>query len=483
MYRGVLYKLIVLSIVIGVALLLWFQAGAFALRAWHRIGPKTPLGAASRTAVLVETHHLTHSDLAQLGDKIERVVAYQTRPRLELVGVGHRLRHQDAEHITLEIGLLPQHAQRLLKHDTRMELKMSAPSVLLLIQELFYAPRGRQLREDLTLLRAKIAESWQRLWPPVERALARHLPPNIFQSIMSDEYVMGRLQSALAAQVRSQVDFERAGRALKDSPELHSLMHLMTDQMSYLDIGEEALAGSWRALGSELSQLKHTLRPKWGSIELIWDGARCSGRVLTMDSSLVSRALRVLMGKTESRICNHLSDSMRDVALTGAREGGRAVLTHAWGQVKANPNETFQLGKNFGERALKELNAKPVLEAFGSMVQADVGLRDHVKSEYGPRAWSHLQRALHQISQTDELRQEINHLSEHVLALSKRAVSALMLDEEGKGPNPILLAMIREQLDGQRRAIVWVTPGESEVTVNPGHLFTRSELDSDGAPR
>ena len=217
-YRSLPYKLMLLTGTFVMGLLIWFVMRPIAIQSWQSIGPKLPIGASGRTPVLVETEHLTQSEIKQLNEQVQRVVVYQTRPRLELIGIGHRLRHQDEGQVLLEIGLLPHRSQELLRSDTLMELKMSAPSMILLLQELIYSSRGQKLKNDLNRLRIRIVRSWQRLWPPIEQTLVDKLPPDLFQRVIHDDYIMSRLQSALATQVRAQVNFEQMGHKLKKSP-------------------------------------------------------------------------------------------------------------------------------------------------------------------------------------------------------------------------------------------------------------------------
>jgi len=85
-YRGLLYKLVVLSLCIGLGVLIWRFVGPVVVKSWYQIGPKVPFASSTRTAVLVETHHLTHSELKRLHDQVTRVVVYQTPSQYRTAG-------------------------------------------------------------------------------------------------------------------------------------------------------------------------------------------------------------------------------------------------------------------------------------------------------------------------------------------------------------------------------------------------------------
>ena len=142
-----MYKFNLGLVGLGLSLLMWFIIGPHLFAAWRQVGPRLPLGKSSHTPILVDTEQLTRQEIKYLSGHVNRVVAYQTQPRLELVGIGHRLRERPHGQVALEIGLLPHRAQVLLKSDTRMELKMSAPSMILLLQELSCLRRQFLIRQ------------------------------------------------------------------------------------------------------------------------------------------------------------------------------------------------------------------------------------------------------------------------------------------------------------------------------------------------
>ena len=51
-------------------------------------------------------------------------------------------------------------------------------------------------------------------------------------------------------------------------------------------------------------------------------------------------------------------------------------------------------------------------------------------------------------------------VSEPLKNMAKKTLTALLLDREGKGPNPLLLSVIQEQLSGRSRPVVHFIPSD-----------------------
>ena len=103
---------------------------------------------------------------------------------------------------------------------------------------------------------------------------------------------------------------------------------------------------------------------------------------------------------------------------------------------------------------------------------------NHLKNTYGDEGLARISGALREISSSLLFSNKVGEISCEMKNIARKSLSALLLDQKGEGPNPLLLSVIQEQLSGHSRAIVHIYPGEGEA-LKPGHLFQHSEGGND----
>ena len=123
-------------------------------------------GGAFAGVVIAEADHNRCGSATEGLTSPQRVAVHQVTPKLKLVGLGQTL-IQDQEQSRLVLGLFPQSAPALLKSETQFSLRVQAPSVELLIQDLFYSSRGQDLQKEMQNSQKRITDSWLKLWPKI----------------------------------------------------------------------------------------------------------------------------------------------------------------------------------------------------------------------------------------------------------------------------------------------------------------------------
>lgn len=464
------YQLSVLciSLIVG-----WLLIGVMipnAYQAWMRFGPRTPLGMAERVPVLISMDHLSSRAQAMLTSRPTSIVAHQVHPRLKLVGVGQSVIKRNGGRASgdtiFELGLLPQNAEELLKSDTQMSLRIQAPSVELLVQDLMRSPRGRALKVSLRSTQARLIKSWSALLPMIKEKLKRYLSADELERIMRDEVVISHLREAFMVEIGERVNIEQLGDKIGESQAVAELGQLAMKHVNLFGVIREAIGDGVTQLKAEVKQASHEAGHSWSRGLIAFDIGLCALKMST--SAVLPRWTTNTLGK--SSLCKRVYQAPERVLAEGAKGGAINLFKQTLESLRVESPQVLKQGSKLALE-IKEVTQAPVLlEHFWEALNRDEVLVAHLRETYGENLLLKFQLALRELSATQEVSQRLDLLKDEVRRVAREGFKALVLDREGKGPNPLLLAVIQEQLSGQARPIIHIIPGTGE-SVKPGYLF------------
>lgn len=465
-YRSSVFKVSIISLITLSIYFLFFVALPYTQVVWSDLGPRTPLGSGSRLKVSVQASHLSPKEHVILKDQTPGIAVHQTTPQLALVGVGEEV-SGEGEDVRLDIGLFPQHTDLILREDTRFHLRFQAPSLELLTEDLLNSKRGEKLKRSFDDATGRISKSWGELFPDISKALKRHLDPALFTKITQDQYVIGVLKEAFYAEIGSQVDLKKLGGDAMDSRELERLTDLTFERVNPLKIVRQAVGGFSRSVKVEGRETFQDLKEAWSGDHFIADSVWCGAEAfLALKVTILSGGV----GPCARKLLSRLGQSAKKVVISTAKDGAKEVGSQALENIERNQGEIIKETKKLAIKVKDQAQVEVRLKRFWSYLEGHEALKAHIIKQYGDEAWSKWMKAVGEIGQSDQVQKKMNTLIDEVKELGRESMSAVILDHQGKGPNPLLLSVIQEQLKGQQRPIVHVTPGTG-TPVKSGYLF------------
>ena len=472
--RSSAYKLSSLAIGGGTLWVIFTVALPLLSIAWSSLAMRTPLGGAALIPVSVTMAHLKANERAQISASPESISIHQISPQLRLVGMGRGVYEEAGEAPRLEFALFPSAAEQVLKGDSVVQLRVEAPSLELLFNDLLRSPRGLQLRKEISTSSERISTSWAALWPTIQGELEAALPPSLFRQIVEDPILIERLREAFLVEISARVDVHTLGQQLVKSEALSGLGELALKHVRWGRVGRELFGGAFRAGRREAGAIGGEVARGWIRGTLLYDGAICTLQAVAgLDPFSISGVISRGVG-LKSPLCKRIRDGAKGVAVGAMSGGGRDLLGQAMQSLahehEAGSARAIELIKLANESAQPKL----LLRHFWMAVSQDRVLIDHIKERYGDEALLRLSAALRKLSASQLFATRIQEVSASLRAVMKKGIRALLLDRRGEGPNPLLLTVIQEQLSGQSRAVVHIRPGEAEA-VKPGYIFTHQE--------
>ena len=154
--------------------------------------------------------------------------------------------------------------------------------------------------------------------------------------------------------------------------------------------------------------------------------------------------------------------------------GAVDLLKQTAGSLSKESDEAILKSKEVMTLVNQELKSEVLLKNFWASLSQNEALIKHLKTTYGDEEMARISVALKKISHNQEISSQVTQVSADLKQIAKRGLSALLLDQDGKGPNPLLLAVIQEQLSGQARPIIHIVPGTGDA-LKPGHAFKHSD--------
>lgn len=455
-------------------------------RGWSDLAPRSGLGKAKRTPMRVCADHLSDAERDALRRDPNGVTAQQVTPRLALVGVGEGLVEVNGPSCksAFEVGLLPEHAARLLNERTAVMLAVEAPSLTLLMEELVSSPRGIKLRDELMGAQGRLAERALALLPALTARLKEGLDPALAARLLKDPVVLAALQGAVTNELVTRVDWEGVAGGVLDSEELATLGALAVRHVRKQSVLYGATSEASQRVESGVDKVKEqvSLLSKEGLLTL--DVSLCALKAASygaIGASALSPALAPLstLGvwltkDADSQLCDEVSRAAKGV-LTGALKGGaRAFAQESFESLKREGPQSLSAAQSLAASAWAQADGAGRMRGLWLAIAGNEALHNHVVTTYGEPAWQALKGAALEVTKSEEVERLVADAATQLKELSQRALTALVLDREGEGPNPLLLAVAQEQLSGRARPVVRVTPappGAEGARVSDGYVF------------
>lgn len=473
--RGIPYQLIV---VLSLGFSLWLIIYGIIpslLTAWSDLATRTPLGNGRLVPIVISADHLSSQEKSLIKENPQSVPAHRVKPSLELLGIGQKLT-QEGEETRFVIGLLPNLAEQVLRSGTKMSFRVEAPSFELLTQELIYSERGQKLRTEIDQAQDRMVSSWSQLWPELKKHLQDQLQDQeLFSRLIKDELFLGHLQQAFLVEVSARVNLDELGQTLGESQALADLGGLAFKHVKVGAVVKSLFGGAVQGLKSGGREIGEKIDQEAKAGTMIPDLGYCS---LKIASVLMPRSIGGLLGhllETESSsICTATIKSAKGVLVESAKQGGIDLAKQSLDSLLKEQEASGEAAVGVVSIVNAQLKPKVLLERFWLAISQDDALITHLKNTYGSEGLARITGALRAVSSSEAFSQRVGELSGEIKQIAQRGLSALLLDQSGKGPNPLLLAVIQEQLSGQMRPKIHITPGDGDK-LSPGHIFKHHE--------
>ena len=469
--RGRAYKLMLCVFWLCLSIIVYLCIRPISFWIIDDLAPKLPIGETLRIPILVKINTTDYPQINALQSP-QKVLAYQTTPRLELVGVGTKVIQETATTSSaIELGIFPKFKNHIFKTDTTADFYYDSPSLLLLIQELMYSPKGMPLRRKLTHLKTQFMEGWQAIWPTVKHHLSKHLTSDELQLIIRDPVIHNAIKVGLVNDISQMVSLEHLEQTIFNIPEVKHLISIATHKINTSRLAEHALRGLYSGGKTEFKETNKLIGQLWNDNVLFQDSAHCIGFIFGQSFTWGGQLLSRFLQDKNSKLCGQIKTSINQTMVSALSQSGKDFASQAWNNVYEQRQVALKLGSQATKSVIKELKVVPVLKRFWAGVQQDKTLHNYVIKKYGNDTWQRLKKALAHIAESSVLHRELKRLATHLEQFTHTLLTAIILDSSSQGPNPLLITIIQEQLTNVKRPVIWITPGHSNQVVGEGHLL------------
>lgn len=156
----------------------------------------------------------------------------------------------------------------------------------------------------------------------------------------------------------------------------------------------------------------------------------------------------------------------------GAKHGGMQQAGEQLSQIVVEHPEIY---KNPAWAAFWELQEQGVARNslhFLSSLWNNESLMKHLKDKYGIKAHDLFKETLLKIKENPQSLEALNHVFDQMEPILLRWGQKLLLDKNSEQINPLLIALVKEKLSGQKVSIIYILPSESSGRiVEPGHIY------------
>ena len=421
----------------------------------------------SPISVTVDLNAASIEALHEIRKEPSTVFVYQTSPNLELIGVGKTLIESEDD-TYLIVSIFPKYSSRVLRQDSTAELLFESPSMMFMMRDLFFSERGQKLIADLKGFHRAVLKDLNILGPTLKSSLARHLKPEELTRIAVDPLIIQLIKQSLVSSVRDHIELNTIGSKLSHLPEIKTFIDLTAQDLDFKQARKEALNGLLSSSKQELKRSGQTLKDLWEEDELLSDGAQCLFNGLRK-YHWGARLLDKLFLEQNSKLCTAFDESTHQILIGGLRAGGEDLARQTWKSTLEHSERSIEIGKAAIQSASRELKLKPIASQIWTKLSHNQVLFNHVRTRYGAETWGRLKAGIVEFLEHTDVSAVINKLSLSGESIIKRLTNALLLNHDESAPNPLIVTLIKEEVSGMRRAVVWITPGKSAAQVASGH--------------
>ena len=475
-YRSWSYKLSTLVVSVSFLIFLCFVMIPKSMDLYKSLASKTPLGKTQRQVIAITTDHIDEVDREKLKQSPQKVVMHQIAPKLELAGIGHEMTTYENQDV-FTVGVLPTKADLILRKDSKMTLRVEAPSMTLLAQELFHSPRGQQLQCDMQVKQKQMLKEWTELLPEIQQSLQTHLQDlgqEKVKAILSDTTISNAIKNAVMQEIVEQVDLDHIGEKVAHAPALENLAQLA---FKHYEVGKSLRLGGAQMIlemGTEGTEMKQHIASSWSQGTLPWDVISCTSKIGSKVFPMSQGLLSLLMSNAPSKLCKQIGQSIKNVAVGSGKAIGKDVVKQSVNSLVVEQEKSLKELQSLSSIAYEASEAPILLQSFWHRLVYDQKLNHYIKQTYGEDVWKRLQKSFLHIAQSKGVKKKIDQSVHTMKNVGKKLFTHLLLDQQGTGPNPLLLAVIQEQLRGESRPVIHVIPGQGAV-VKVGHTFQSIE--------
>jgi hypothetical protein len=474
--RSARYKSIVFASACLVAFLLIKIIFPLLFDAWNQLATRTPLAKTHLVQISVTANHLSPDDRRLLVDNPHSVAAYRVKPSLKLLGIGQELINEAGE-ARFVLGILPDVADQVLKNGTKLSLRVEAPSLGLLFQDLIYSQKGQKLRQEIEKSKERSWSMWSEFWPEIKEELKTQVKyMELFSALAEDEFFIKHLKRAFLIEISSRVDLEALSNELSNSQAMSDLLNAGFKNIKLSKVFKETLGGAIQGVKDGGKLVKTRVDKEAADNTLLPDLGYCSLKLTSlMMPNSIARLLGTLLDIENSSICSSGLEGAKGILKSSAKRGGMNLAKQGINSLIQEKEVSKKAAQELFSIANEEVQPITLLQAFWQTLSQDEELKQHLKKKYGVVAYERIKKSLLSMSRSEKFSKRIDVISKELKLIARKGLRVLILDQEGKGPNPLLLSVIQEQLSGQRDPKVFIELGNGN-RLGPGHSFIHQDL-------
>lgn len=450
--------------------------------AWQSLAPRSPLGIAMRVPFDVCVDHLNENQRNQLVKDPHQVMAQLINPKLALVGIGESLvdlKTSQCQTI-FRVGLLPQYAKQIARQGTQVAIALEAPSLTLLSEDLFHSERGKKLQKKIENSRVELTQRATALLPKLQERLTKTLDPDLASKLLNDSVVLDILKGAVVLELYERVNWEKIGDTIIQSPAQKELVRIAFQDVGIKEVIKQAFYGGYREL-KQVSARRWTL----SSLMCLMDrgpSIAAGNLVYVKSGSLTLAAMAAQKTRSfwnqDQDTCQELNHILNGALSKAAGDGVLNVAKQTFETIKKHPDETYTQAQKLLAESYEAAQGSMRLKTLWISIAGNQTLKDHILSHYGAPVWDQILNSTKELSHDPEVENLFIEASGKLKDVAQSALTALLLDPAGSGPNPLLLAVIQEQLSGKHRPIVRVTALGEGLATPEGYIFFDETLRS-----
>ncbi len=418
---------ILLSLFFGL-LLLFFVNQSMGI--YQSIMPRMLSSSGSDRYVYLDSSKLSPEITQLIEAKIPGISAYQIEPHLALTGLAIEIDSKQQKRIKLK--LFSDSAQ-LIKEDSIFSIQKQAPSTNQFIDYVLHSKKGKALIEDGKENAKKIYHQSQNLYDQLLNQIKNDVNPDELYKLKNDPILKQLVLEAFQQEISSKINFKDLGGKIMDSSEFSELTDMAVSHISM----KRVLSTSVKETGKQLGVLKDEKMPKdtqeWfnASKKIAFHYFQC----------------QVILMPCTAPILKDLDISTRakDVAKGVAKD----VAVQAMEGLEQNADQALDASKNIGVMAVEETQILSKSQAFVHNLFHHPMIKGHIAKNYGQPMISKLETAFLAVWDQSSTQNMINEAVLQSKDIIQRLLYLMVLDQNQSGPNPLLLAMIKEKLQKQ----------------------------------
>jgi hypothetical protein len=380
----------------------------------------------------------------------------------------------------VRVSLFPE-ADGLPREDSEIDLRVSTPDLLEVVSRHFTPERRERLARNVAKWKADHEAAIDRALARFQAISERELGADeLGRKLAADPALRDALAKAFEREVVDPIDWESVvGRALRSDAAgstLELLEHSGPIGATWSGLREvfrarwnrqsEATASDGRSLEDGGKKTLDALK-QGDPDEALLEGTDFLGSLF---GSIGRADFFHLVRDPEAWVVDHVLPNARDwEAFKGAaakRTGEN--LSRALPQHKAQLRRDYlALGKELAsETALGDHSL-----GFVKAVARDAALQDDLVKRYGPEAAARVERLVTAAYADPELAKDARAITDSALELLAGVLREVALDDAGKGPNPLLVALVRARLLGRADPVLVLAKAGSGLVVSEGQEF------------